>query len=47
MNKKFKVYRVVNVLAIKSSEKRVKQRNLSDIECRLKDIYQEKTRSGP
>lgn len=39
MNKKFKVYRVVNFLAIKSSEKRVKQRNLSDIECRLKDRY--------
>lgn len=39
MNKKFKVYRVVNFVAIKSSEKRVKQRNLSDIECRLKDRY--------
>lgn len=39
MNKKFKVYRVVNFLAITSSEKRVKQRNLSDIECRLKDRY--------
>lgn len=39
MNKKFKVYRVVNFLAIKSSEKMVKQRTVNDIECRLKDRY--------
>lgn len=42
MNKKFKVYRVVNFLAIKSSEKMVKQRTVNDIECRLKDRYLKK-----
>lgn len=39
MNKKFKVYWVVNFVVIKLFEKRVKQRNFSDIECRLKDRY--------
>lgn len=39
MNKKFKVYWVVNFLVIKLFEKMVKQRIVNDIECRLKDRY--------
>lgn len=39
MNKKFKVYWVVNFLVIKLFEKRVKLGIVSDIECRLKDRY--------